>query len=332
MQSNLTTLTIFCSALALATSCASTASLQSEEGPTPDLLASDASSQCAVAEVTSKRFPDSDEMAPAAIDGRRIAFVTNANGQLDIRAVDYVNLEDGASSELVASDSDEKAPFVDAKGVCYFVADPGGRCQVFSGNLPKVESRRVVVTGLNHVNWPHLSADGRRLLYSALNAAGRYEVWYRNFSEGSDVNVCVGQRARWNPRDPDEFVFVREEGGVWSIFKHNLATRAVTRLTRSDADRFDPEFSPDGELIAFVSNESSSSDIRVMRADGSTSIVVDTHGARDCQPTWTPDGQSLLFTSDRQGSFDIYRVALEEDLAGMRSERAAPSDSPSAQP
>ena len=134
---------------------------------------------------------------------------------------------------------------------------------------------------------------------------------------GGESRITEGQRARWNPTDPDEFVFTRQSAGVWTLWKYSFRSGQERDLNKSPADKFDPEYSPDGQWISFTSNEEGSSDIWVMRADGSQAKSIDKHGAIDCQAVWAPDGKSLLFTTNREGSFDICQVPLSEsDLGG----------------
>jgi Tol biopolymer transport system component len=133
---------------------------------------------------------------------------------------------------------------------------------------------------------------------------------------GGDERPTAGQRARWNPTQRDEFVFVRRDGSDWNIWKYD-SNGAMKRLIQSDADNFDPVYSPDGQYIAYTSNKSGSSDIWVMRVDGSEETQVTVHGSVDCQPAWTQDGKALLFTSNRAGSFDLFRVSVEDFVVAL---------------
>lgn len=293
-----------------------------EEGPVPPLLASTNTSTVPIEQVTGKALPESDEYAPTVIDDTDVAFVSNELYNLDIRALNYRAPTQNAIKELVATESNEKAPFVtpaDAAGggKCYFITDSGPSCQVFSGTLPKVRSQMREVLGQRHANWPHISKDKTKMLFSALGPRGKYDVWMRDLVSGGESRITEGQRARWSPTNPDEFVFTRCDKGVWSICKYFFSTGQSQALNPSAFDKFDPEYSPDGQWISFTSNEQGSSDIWVMRADGSEPRSLDPHGAIDCQAVWTPDGRSLLFVTRREGSFDICRLELPEFVTAV---------------
>ena len=80
------------------------------------------------------------------------------------------------------------------------------------------------------------------------------------------------------------------------------------QLTSNSSPDYDPAWSPDGLLIAFVSKRSGSGgDIFVMEADGSnhrrltyTDVAIERH------PSWSPDGSQIVFWSDRDGHKQIW--------------------------
>ena len=83
----------------------------------------------------------------------------------------------------------------------------------------------------------------------------------------------------------------------------------VLRLTREGAN-WDPIWSPDGRMIAFVSDRSESAQIFVMNADGTEQRQV-TEGDSSVVPTWSPDGRKLAFCSKKSEGFDIYTINID---------------------
>jgi Tol biopolymer transport system component len=292
-----------------------------EEAPIPPLLWSENTrEQRDVVTITAIGFPDTHEYSPCVMNDREVSFVSRTRDQLDIWGKDFTS-PGAASFVILDSDCNEKAPFlaIDGNGraKCFYATDSGGRFQVFTGYLPKVKSQQWEVRSAGDANWPNLSANGRLLLYSAVNGQGVYDIWMHDMQDGSDKKLTEGQRARWNPdgEKSNEFVYTREDSGVWNIWRFDVVTGSKEKLNQGSQDHFDAAFSPDGKFIAFTSNSSGSSDIGVMDAKTLTTIQVTTHGAIDCQPEWTKDGKSILFTSNRGTSWDIYRVSME-DIVG----------------
>jgi len=80
-----------------------------------------------------------------------------------------------------------------------------------------------------------------------------------------------------------------------------------TQITSGNFDDSDPAWSPDGRLIAFVSNRTenpdgnSNTDIWVVSADntdkGQTLLQVTTNPGSDDRPAWSPDGEWITYTT-----------------------------------
>jgi TolB protein len=76
-----------------------------------------------------------------------------------------------------------------------------------------------------------------------------------------------------------------------------------------------PAWSPDGKQMAIVLTRDGSSQIYLIRPDGSGLKRITFSDAIDTEPSFSPDGQFLLFTSDRGGSAQVYRMPVEGGYA-----------------
>ncbi|MGA2261467.1 MAG: protein kinase [Acidobacteriota bacterium] len=80
------------------------------------------------------------------------------------------------------------------------------------------------------------------------------------------------------------------------------------QVTRTEASESEPAISPDGEQIAYTSEESGHSEIYVIDIRGRNPIRLTNDRATDTSPAWFPDGRSIAFTSDREGTRAIWKI------------------------
>jgi Tol biopolymer transport system component len=80
------------------------------------------------------------------------------------------------------------------------------------------------------------------------------------------------------------------------------------QLTSAPGWEAEPAISPDGALIAYVSDEKGSADVWVVGTQGGAPRRLTDAGAEDHSPTWFPDGSALAFGSDRGGHDGIWKV------------------------
>ncbi len=86
-----------------------------------------------------------------------------------------------------------------------------------------------------------------------------------------------------------------------------LTLRTITQVSRIS----DPQFSPDGRFIAFVSNHSGTSKIWVVPAAGGEPRLLLPGQQAETSPQWSPDGKQIAFLSARDGQSDIWLVSSQ---------------------
>ncbi len=98
--------------------------------------------------------------------------------------------------------------------------------------------------------------------------------------------------------------YVAESGGAKQLFSLSLRGGSPNRLTASEKNVGDPQWSPDGRRLAYVRDE----EIWVVEADGSrlTKVVAKPGGGQ--QPRWSPDGRRLAFVSRRRGWSQVWLI------------------------
>ena len=87
-------------------------------------------------------------------------------------------------------------------------------------------------------------------------------------------------------------------------------TGTAVKLIASSRFDQEPQYSPDGNRIVFVSYRSGASEIWTCDSDGSNPVQLTSLGATT-SPRWAPDGKSIAFSSDAEGHFAAYVVDAE---------------------
>jgi dipeptidyl aminopeptidase/acylaminoacyl peptidase len=90
---------------------------------------------------------------------------------------------------------------------------------------------------------------------------------------------------------------------LWVV---DVKTGSAKQITEgNDWNDSDPQWSPDGTRIAFVSNrtgkeyeENRNTDVWVIGAEGGPLTKISDHDEADNQPRWSPDGKRLAFTGE----------------------------------
>ncbi len=238
-------------------------------------------------------------------DGTTIAFVVTTVDQKqnrrrsEIRAVQ----SDGSRPPVVmtstaqSSSSPRWSP--DGKTLAFLSARPAadssdaaaGRTQIWLMPLGGGEARRVtsVLNGVTSFQW---SPDGSRFLVvsrSGLNDEAK---------SPSDVRHYAHSNYKFN----DTGWFDDKRSHIWVV---DVATGRATQITSGDDwNDTDPQWSPDGRRIAFVSDrtgrafdEGHNTDVWVIDANGGPLTKISDHETGDGQPRWSPDGQTIAFVS-----------------------------------
>src|SRR5688572_28658474 len=152
------------------------------------------------------------------------------------------------------------------------------------------------------------SSDGQWVVFTS-ERDGSYDI-YRAHPDGSGLERLVDHpayddQAALSP-DGRSLAFVSTRGGQADIWIQDLATKKLRNLTNHPAGDFRPAWSPDGRWLAFTSDRDSrkpiigvflvqhSTEVYLIRADGTGLRRVTQAQKATGSPSWSPDGKQLL--------------------------------------
>jgi dipeptidyl aminopeptidase/acylaminoacyl peptidase len=218
------------------------------------------------------------------------------------------------ASPMVSPDGETIALYYDISGrneIHLLDPETGDLDQLSDGEVP-----RSVKMGFE---W---SADGDRLFYHHDEGGDEQFDVYAMDLDG-DVEPVVemdGQVMLQSVGDDgDTLVFASNADGQMNLYRHDLAAGETTKLTDYERAVNGGELSPDGDRIAYATNETDdyeNYDVYVADADGSNprNLEVGEVGAEAMPADWHPDGDKLLVGDNTEdlGRAGIYDLATDE--------------------
>ncbi len=166
---------------------------------------------------------------------------------------------------------------------------------------------RYLTDGRALVLSPHLSSDGKRIVYTSY-AGGAPRAAMIDLATARSRLLAPGATMSFAPRlSPDgrTVIYSAIVAGNVDLYKLDLASGARTRLTRSPGIDTEASFSPDGRRIVFVSDRSGSPQLYVMPGEGGEAQRISFGPGRYGSPAWSPRGDRIAFTRQSRGRFHI---------------------------
>jgi tricorn protease len=109
-------------------------------------------------------------------------------------------------------------------------------------------------------------------------------------------------------------------GDLWGVSRQGGNAQRLTSTGRTS----DPIFSPDGEQIAFTSEEDGNYDVYVLPATGGVPRRLTYHPGPDFAVGWAPDGKNILFASQRNSHARFSRLFTVSAQGGFPEEIPLP--------
>jgi Tol biopolymer transport system component len=184
---------------------------------------------------------------------------------------------------------------------------------------PHIESLRFIESA------GAFSPDGRRLAFVTFakgdNFLGIVDVESRKVQSIQVPGIDAILNVAWSP-DGRTVAIAGQMTGVSDLFLYNLDTQEVRRLTNDKFADLQPAFSPDGSMIAFVTDRGTSDlatlafgELGLATVDVASGTVREMNlfaNARHLNPHWSPDGRAIYFIANPEGVPDVYRYQRDD--------------------
>ncbi|MFN7949764.1 MAG: S9 family peptidase [Blastocatellia bacterium] len=242
-------------------------------------------------------------------DGRLVAFVVTRVDRAQNRrnSAIWMTAADGSRApwQFTTSPQSSTSPrwSPDGRALAFLSARPAEsgaqeqpRPQVYVLSLDGGEARRVtnLKNGVSVFQW---SPDGSRLaVVSRVGPGDSRPTGKEDSKDRSDVRHYKDTRYKFN----DTGWFDDRRTHLWTVDVTSGAARQITE--GNDWNDSDPQWSPDGTKLAFVSNrtgreyeDNRNSDVWVISAEGGALTKISDHAEADNSPRWSPDGKTIAF-------------------------------------
>jgi len=201
-----------------------------------------------------------------------------------------------------------------------------------SSDGQKADFRQITTNKFIEVE-PNISKDGKKIVFGTIMPDTSEEIICVVNRDGTEPTYLISGKSPVFSPDGKGIVFVSPDedaetgkekfsNQVWTMGIKGDNIKQVTHVTGNCQD---PQYSPDGRMIAFASNdlvneeggkpEVANYNLWLIDSEGAQPPVALTNNpATDISPVWSPDGRFIYFCSNRGLNWNIWRLNLSENV------------------
>jgi len=246
------------------------------------------------------------------IAATRVAYMRGGS----IRVID----SDGAAEITLPTEPEGGSPAWNPTGSMIAYTTHGTSSRLLVMDLATGRSRAVMGPTRNSLYLtPIFANNGASLIYAREGDSGS-DLYSIGMNGGQPQQLTAGRGTQnTNPTlSPDgrRIVFVSGRKGPPELYIMDSDGTDVSTLTDYDFSdktyRSDPDWSPDGRLVAYQERVNDRFQIRTFRVAGGTPKLLTNDGVNE-QPSWAPDARHLVFTSTRTGVRQLWVLDTESN-------------------
>lgn len=177
-------------------------------------------------------------------------------------------------------------------------------------------TRKRITFDQHNASDPVWSADGKMIYYSSSKGTGDSPHIYARLASGAGTERAVlatpgvSEIPMDVSRDGSELTYTRQENGKsWSIWILSLrgAIKPSPFVQSSQFSATDAAFSPDGQWLAYASDETGNFEVYIARHRGEGRWQISSHGGTS--PAWSPESKRLYYIDAAE---NIMQVEVHE--------------------
>jgi Tol biopolymer transport system component len=250
-------------------------------------------------------------------DGKWIVtvYTPNPNAPAELALASVENLEMRPLTQPIAGAAGDCCPAItpDGRRLAFLRTSTGRIPNVYvvplgPGYRPRGEPRQLT-RELDGARNPMWTGDGREVLYIS-GREGVRELW-RVPQEGSRPASRVESLGPigmgWAISARGDRLAYSDHGMNSGIWRVDLpGGKRLERIVSSSASDSNPEISPDGRRVAFISDRRGGRRVWVAGSDGANPIDIAKIGGPWPAPgRWSPDGNQIVFECENEGNDDV---------------------------
>lgn len=194
----------------------------------------------------------------------KIIYSRNRNESTDDKDLILFDVSTGNKKTLTTSGNNTSAKFSGKGQIAYCHQPEDASSDIYVMNLDGSNNRKILTKAV----CPVWSPDGKRIAYQSPIDNGSSQIFVANSDGTNSKQLTSTYSSRiWPGWAPD--------------------------------GNYDPQWTPDGKKIVYVSWEDEDPEIHIMNSDGSGKVKLTNTEKRDENPEITSDGKFILFTSRR---------------------------------
>ena len=131
--------------------------------------------------------------------------------------------------------------------------------------------------------------------------------WHHVYLEGYELPVLNSGPTDPAPSPINSQVVFSAKGWLWLM---DLKTSAAKRITFSPDMDSRPNWSPDGNKIVFVRDNSQDTHLVILDLVSKKEMLLMNSAALDLDPIFSTDGNFVYYSSAKNGSFDLWKINI----------------------